>query len=97
MAILNVPPTSGRYFSAYANKLASAAGLPPWAAGTEITTESDPNTVFKVNFKPLGALEEQYLGAVNGRIAGAEEVLLTPFDAPGKEDKEEAPAKDEKF
>jgi len=94
MAILAVPPTSGRYFSAYANKLASGAGLPLWAAGTEITTEPDPKSVFKVNFKPLKPLEEQYLGAVHDRIEAAEAVLLTPYDAPSDE---AAPAESEKF
>ncbi len=89
MAILSVPPTSGRYFSAYANKLASGAGLPLWAAGTEITTELDQKTQFRVNFKPLKPLAEQYLGAINDRIEAAEAILLTPFDAPGGSDDEE--------
>ncbi len=95
LAILAIPPTSGRWFSAYANKLATGAGLPPWAAGTEITTEMDPKTQFKVNFKALEPLAEKHLAPVNGRIEGAEAILLTPYDL--STDDKEAPAESDKY
>jgi hypothetical protein len=79
MAILSVSPTSGRYYSAYANKLAGA-GVPPWGTGTTITTTPDAKVQFKVNFEAIAPLDESVLGAVHGRIEAAEAALLTPYD-----------------
>lgn len=87
MAVLALPPTSGKYYGSYANRLATQLQVPPWAAATKITTEPDAKTQFKVNFTAIEELPEESLGAVHGRIEAAEQVLLVPYDTatPGEE------------
>jgi len=88
IAILAVPPTSGKHWSAYANRVASGAGLPPWAVKTMITVKPNAKTQFEVTFETTGPIEDdKLLSAIHARIPEAEKILLQPYtyDEPAEE------------
>lgn len=98
MAMLTIPPTSGNNFSSYANKIAQAAGLPPWGVKTMISTKPHPKRQFEVTFETTGPVgDEDMLAGIHGRIAEAEGLLLTPYTYDREEDTPTKPAKKSKF
>lgn len=100
LAVLTIPVTSVKYWGTYVNALAAEYGRPPWAVVANIAARPHPVNQFEVNFKTVKPIEEEFLGGIRSRIAMAEEVLLTPYDAsgltvPGSDPMK--PAKDRKF
>jgi hypothetical protein len=81
LAICKLPVTSVRNWGSYVNKLATMINHPPWAVVTEISLTPDAKTQFKVNFQEVTAIKDvEILGAINGRIKAAQDILLTPYD-----------------
>lgn len=83
LAVLTVPVTSVKIWASYVRGLDAEYALPPWAVVANISARPHPVNQFEVLFKTVAPIEEQYLGAIRDRIAAAEEVLLTPYDASG--------------
>lgn len=81
MAIIDIPVTSGKNYSNFVNGLAAAAGVPPWAAITQISTVRDAKTQFKVTFTPTEVVQDvSVLEALEKRMGEAERLMLTPYD-----------------
>ncbi len=81
MAILDIPVTSGKNYSNFVNALAASTKLPPWAVVTNITTERDPKTQFKVLFTPMSIVQsEEIYNALIARREEAVRLALTPYD-----------------
>lgn len=81
MAIIDIPVTSGKNYSNFVNGLAAAAGVPPWAAITDVSTQPDAKTQFKVTFTPKTVIDaDEVLEALHARMAEAERIALQPYD-----------------
>ena len=92
MAVLTLPPTSGKNYAQYAKKVADSAGLPPWGVKTKIIVKPHAKRQFEVTFEamePIG--KDETLSGIHSRIAEAEGILMTPYTYDAEE--EEAPAK----
>jgi hypothetical protein len=89
-AIIVTPPTSSKNWSNYASKIATQAGLPPWAVKTMITCKPHPKKQFEVTFETTGPLEEDDISVIHQRIAEAEAAVLAPYTY----DKEDKPAEE---
>jgi len=80
MAYLKVSPTSVKNWSKYAQHLVASAGIPPWAAITQIEVVPDKKTIHQVTFKGVGPIQdEELLSAIHARIDEAERKLMTPY------------------
>ena len=91
VALMRIPPTSVKNFSQYANKLATAGGLPPWASVTTISVAPHPKKQFEVSFAAVRPItDEATLAAIHARIESVEALLLSPYEY---SDEDEAPAK----
>lgn len=81
LAIIDLPVTSGKNYANFVQGLAASAGIPVWSAVTEISTERDPKTQFKVTFTPTQMVADaDVLGALMARREQALQLALTPYD-----------------
>lgn len=81
MAIVDIPVTSGKNYSNFVNALAASVGVPPWAAITDLSTQPDAKTQFKVTFTPKRAItDEDILEALHRKLEQAERLALLPYD-----------------
>lgn len=81
LAVLDIPVTSGKNYSNFVNALAASAGIPPWAAVTNISTERDAKTQFKVTFTPTSVVaSEEVLNVLEKRRDEAVNLAMTPYD-----------------
>lgn len=85
MAILDIPVTSGKAYSNFVNGLAAQTNLPPWAVVTDISTERDAKTQFKVTFTPVDIVseDEEIFLALEKRKDEAVRLAMTPYDEVG--------------
>ena len=79
VAILKLPVTSVRYWSAYVNQLAGTVKRPPYAVVTEIYPEPHPKHQFHVHFTMVKPISNDLIGALREKIALAENYLLAPY------------------
>lgn len=79
VAILKLPVTSTRYWSAYVNQLASTVKRPVYSVVTEITTEPHPKHQFHVYFNMAQQVPNAMLGALRDKIALSENFLMAPY------------------
>lgn len=91
IAFMRIPSTSLRNYRDYVKKL-SVAGLPPYAAVTDITITPDKANQFEITFEPMFNLagDDALMDAVVARQEECATDVLTPFE------KREAPAKGKK-
>ena len=81
MAIIDIPVTSGKNYSNFVNGLAAGAQVPPWAAITDISTQPDAKSQFKVTFTPKQVIsDDAVLEALHARFEEAERVAMIPYD-----------------
>lgn len=81
MAIVDIPVTSGKNYSNFVNALAASASVPPWAAVTNLSTQPDPKSQFKVLFTPVSVVQdESVLEALHKKLEQAERLALLPYD-----------------
>ena len=81
MAIIDIPVTSGKNYSNFVNGLAASAQVPPWAALTDISTQPDAKSQFKVTFTPTSVIDDDaVLEAIHARFEEAQRVALIPYD-----------------
>lgn len=81
MAIVDIPVTSGKNYSNFVNALAASASVPPWAAVTNLSTQPDAKTQFKVTFTPVQVVQdEEVLEALHKKLEQAERLALLPYD-----------------
>lgn len=87
LAYLKVSPTSVKNWQKYAQQLVASAGIPPWAARTQIKVVPDKKTIHQVTFNGLEPIEDdELLAAIHGRIEEAEGMLLKPYTYEDNED-----------
>ena len=87
IATITIPPTSTKNYSSYANKVATATGLPPWAVKTTISTAPHPKKMFEVSFKPLGPIEgDEALSGIHARIDEANAAITEPYTYDDEDD-----------
>ena len=91
LAIMDVPVTSVKNYSAFVNTLAATVGVPPYAAVCEVSVVPDAKTQFKVKFQPMRTLPTvEHLRAVQSRLEGAIALGVQPYDSSAtKDDAEE--------
>lgn len=80
LAVVNLPVTSVRNFSIYVNEVAALLKRPTWAVHTNISVAPDAKTQFKVHFKSLGLVPEEFLGDLKERMEQNKALLLKDFD-----------------
>lgn len=81
MAIVDIPVTSGKNYSNFVNALAATSSVPPWAAVTDLSTQPDPKSQFKVIFTPKKVIQdEEVLEALHRKLEQAERLALLPYD-----------------
>lgn len=84
LAIIDIPVTSGKNYSNFVNSVAAQAGVPPWVVLTNISTERDAKTQFKVTFTPLSVVQNAgVLTALEAKKDEAERLILLPYDEVG--------------
>ena len=88
VAVMKLPVTSSKVWSNYVNLLSSLHRRPPFAMVTEITTQPDAKTQFKMVFTPQHELPHDVLSAIMQKRELSESVLLKPYDP---SETEEAP------
>lgn len=87
----SVSPTNVKYLSAYLKQLETVHKRPIWAAVTEITSNSDPKTQIKLEFKMVSLLKDaKIIEALYERIkpeplpslaSAITETLIKPYSA----------------
>ena len=97
VAILKLPVTSVRYWSAYVNKLAATGGRTCYSVGTEIYTEMHPKHQFHVHFNMLHLVKNEMIGALRKKIKAAEPLLMAPYAASQNAEPTTADSKAKKF
>lgn len=91
LAYLKVSPTSVKNWSKYAQALVASAGIPPWAAVTQVKVVPDKKTIHQVTFNGVGPIEDdELLSAIHARIEEAESKLLQPYTYEDEEEEAES-------
>lgn len=93
LAVLTIPVTSVKYWGTFVNGLSAEYGRPPWAMVSNIAARPHPHNQFEVIFKSVNPIPDEYLAAIRDRIQGANDILLTPYDASGMTVPESDPMK----
>jgi hypothetical protein len=97
LAMLKLPVTSVKNWSNFINTLAATVNLPYFAVVTEITTQPDMKTQFKVLLSPVDKIPNaDVMRAIMAKRTEAMRIAMLPFD-PAEESTEPAPAAKEKF
>lgn len=96
LAIIRVPVTSVKNFSAYANQIASMYSRPPWAVKSKIKVGPHPKNQFTVSFTYSGPVDSEVFPALVKRQEAVNGILLTPYEPVEEREEEPAPAKGKK-
>ena len=107
-AKMDLPVTSVKNYSAFVNTLAASAGVPPYAAITEIEVHRDLKTQLKITFRAMRVVpNEEALNAIIKRMETANQIALEPYEETAVLEKDpdpeapevaaKAPAKTKKF
>ena len=87
-----VPVTSVKAWAHYVKGLASTYRRPPYAVVTEMVVEPDAQTQFKIGFRFVSLLGDEFAAAIKARRGDVAEQLVTPY-APPSERPVAAPAR----
>lgn len=79
IALLKVPVTSVKGFSAYVKNLAGTFRRPPFGVLTRLYVTPDPKTQFRVNFEPLSLMPDDAIPMIVARRAEALNLLTQPY------------------
>lgn len=80
IALLALPPTSGKNWSVYAKQISDRYGLPPWGVVTMITVRPHPKKMFEATFEFVREVgSDTALAGIHSRIHEAEEIILKPY------------------
>jgi hypothetical protein len=90
---LKIPVTSVGGWATYVDALAEL-NRPPFSVVTEIGTVPDPKTVFRITFKPVAAVPDEFIPYLEPMIEGLKEVLMTPYQ-PSAQVEEQAPEEEQ--
>jgi hypothetical protein len=97
MAVVKLPVTSVKAWGGFVNTLKATLDLPPYAVVTEISTQPDVKTQFKVLLSPVSRIDNvEALRAVMAKRKEALNVAMMPFDQ-DTTPADEVPAAAEKF
>jgi len=96
MAVARVSVTSVKYLSAYISKLETSLRRPPWAVVTEISTQPDMKTQFRVNFNAVANVPNEVLAALKKKCLAAMPLLILPYEEGGATTSTAAPAQESK-
>jgi len=94
LAVLDLPVTSVKNYSSFVNVLTASAGVPTYAAVTEISVSPDAKTQFKVGFRPMRVVPAvEHINAIKSRMDMARTLALEPYEeTTDPDDVEAAPA-----
>jgi len=80
LALIALPPTSVKNFSAYASQVSLSSGLPLWAVTTTVAVKPHPKNQYAVVFSAGEKLSgDKTLSAIHALIENAEKELLKPY------------------
>ena len=85
---LTVPVTSGKTWDGYV-KAVGQHGRDPAGVLTEISIKPDPKTQFKLFFKMLGTIEDEYMSEVLDKADSVQEELYAPYGKNEEREEEE--------
>lgn len=83
-----VPVTSVRGWSYYVKGLSENMKRPPWSVITEIAEVPNKKTQFTVTFTMVGAVPNEYLGAMKERQKLVSKEIMFPYEAQAEEEEE---------
>lgn len=91
-----LPVTSTKNWAFYVKGVAANYNRPPWAMKTEMSTQPDPKSQFKVVFRPTDPVDNKVLGALKTKREEVMQAIEFPYgDMP--EEKQEQPKGKKKF
>ncbi len=82
MAIIKLPVTSVKNWSNYVNKVGASLKRPPWSVITQIKVEPSQKNQFTVLFDCGGAVDAEFLQALNEKRESVLPALTAPYDPP---------------
>jgi hypothetical protein len=98
LAMLRLPVTSVKAWGGFVNTLAATVNLPYYAVVTEITTQPDIKTQFKVVMTPVAHIQDaDILRAIMAKREEAKRISMMPFDSAGNDEAEETTVAGQKF
>ena len=95
LGIMDLSVTNAPRYATFVQALAASAGVPPYAAVTNVSVKPDPKNQFAVNFTPLSVVPSvEILNALEARIEQANSIALQGYDetAGGDDPDNAAPA-----
>lgn len=96
LAMMRLPVTSVKAWGSFINTLEATVQRPYYAVVTEITTQPDIKTQFKVVLTPTSLIQDDnILRAIMSKRTEAQRIAMLPYET--SEESEEAPAAVEKF
>lgn len=92
LGIMDLSVTNAPRYATFVQSLAASAGVPPYAAVTNISVRPDAKTQFSVNFVPLSVVPSiEVLNAIEARIEQANAIALQGYeDTAGADDPDHA-------
>lgn len=82
IATAGVSPTNSKYYKAYTESLEEEHQRPVWAAITEITSNPDPTTQIRLEFKLVELIEDvEVIEALEKRFLKVQDTLQQPYSA----------------
>lgn len=96
MATLSVPVTSVKNWANYVNLCASAYTRPPYGMLTNILVKPHMQNQFEVVFAAKGVVVDEFMPEVVKKIASAQTLALTSYEAQPEAPAQVAPVKDSK-
>jgi len=94
LAMVKLPVTSVSAWSNLVNTLAATLKLPPYAVVTELTTQPDAKSQFKVLLTPVRKIGDfEVLKAIMAKREAADTIALLPFEAANTTEAEAVAAK----
>jgi hypothetical protein len=91
LAMLRLPVTSVKAWANFVNTLDATVSLPYYAVVTEVTTQPDIKTQFKVLLTPTQRIgDAAILQAIMKKRKEAERIAMAPFEATESDDEETA-------
>jgi hypothetical protein len=93
LGIMDLSVTNAPRYAAFVQTLAATAGVPPYAAVTNVSVTPNAKSQFAVNFTPLSVVPSiEILNALEARIEQANQIGLQAYDESARAEDPEAAA-----
>ena len=91
IGFLKLPVTSVKGYASFVKQVAAGLHRPPHGIFAKVSVVSDASSQFKVAFEVIGEIDDEFMGAIMQRREEAQAGIMSPYSAPGAEEK--APAR----